>query len=422
MVALLGHGKEVKIIMATTTTTSPGLFELLAQDPKDAQLTRDLQMAKMTPSERAYVSGAQAGRAIGQGLGSLFGVEVGDPLVQKATQLRTLATNYDLTTSAGMDAYAQEVFKIDPKVGGLALEQAQNMRKAEAAAAKDYAAAQKDIKEYTTKEEQMNARVAMLQDAGFSEVQAKGIASNDTAFSKTVESKNIPTPVDYATAARALNLPAKPFVKDYSAEEMKAIEAKVVQMKKDVAKAGATVVSTVNKGQDAFAVERAKIQSARLEEARKEATSSKNSLTTLDQMEQQTQGNLITGPLAGSVIGAGQFLASVGALSPEAAKTLSSSEAYDKNAKDLVMQELNGKLGAQISDADRKFIEARIPQLVNSPKARKEIIAKLKELHKKRIDFYKRAQKHANKYGNLNDFDEFEEGSLGTIANPIVLD
>jgi hypothetical protein len=91
------------------------------------------------------------------------------------------------------------------------------------------------------------------------------------------------------------------------------------------------------------------------------------------------------------------------------------------------MQDLGGKLGGQVSDADRNYIEARIPQLRNSPMARAELIAKLKEIHKKNISYYKNMSSHANKYGNLNEFNFAENApstaspALGTKENPIKL-
>jgi hypothetical protein len=166
-----------------------------------------------------------------------------------------------------------------------------------------------------------------------------------------------------------------------------------------------TNVNVTNTQETAFAKERGQLQAKTLAEVETQAKASANAVNRLANMEKLNQGPLISGPLAGSAIGAGQFLSSLGLLSPDAAKTLGSSEIYDKQAKDLVMQDLGGKLGAQISNADREFIEARIPQLRNSQPARTELIKKLKEIHNKNIDYYQRMSKEATKKGNLNDFD-----------------
>jgi hypothetical protein len=122
-------------------------------------------------------------------------------------------------------------------------------------------------------------------------------------------------------------------------------------------------------------------------------------------------GQLFTGPAAQSYVGATNFLSSLNLLSPAQAKMLTSSQVYDKQAKDLVMNELAGKLGSGISEGDRKFIEDRIPQLTTSPAARTELLNKIESLQKDKIKYWKDMNAHANKYGNLNDFDFSENYS-----------
>jgi hypothetical protein len=79
------------------------------------------------------------------------------------------------------------------------------------------------------------------------------------------------------------------------------------------------------------------------------------------------------------------------------------------------MQDLGGKLGAQISDADRKFVEDRIPQLTTSQKARTELLNKLEEIQRGKIDYYKKMNAHANEFKNLNTFD-FSEKYSGKLT------
>lgn len=110
--------------MATSTADLIGLF---GQDPQMVQQAMDLQRAKLSPEERLYMMGAQGGRAVGQGIGALFGVDVQDPMVKKATQLRALANEFDTTTAEGMMKFAQAAQQIDPRAGALAAQQAQEM-------------------------------------------------------------------------------------------------------------------------------------------------------------------------------------------------------------------------------------------------------------------------------------------------------
>jgi hypothetical protein len=182
-------------------------------------------------------------------------------------------------------------------------------------------------------------------------------------------------------------------------------------------KVSATATSIPAKQQGAFAESRGKDQAASLRDAAANALSASQALKTISTMKQLDQtGQLVTGPLANSYVGASNLLASIGLLSKNQISILTSSQVYDKSAKDLVMQDLGGKLGAQISDADRKFVEDRIPQLTTSAKARTELLEKIEEIQRGKITYYKKMEKYANKEGDLNGFD-FSE--VYTVTPPV---
>jgi len=179
------------------------------------------------------------------------------------------------------------------------------------------------------------------------------------------------------------------------------------------AKVSATVNAPAAKQKSAFAESRGKTQDQQLSDATTNARAASQALTTISTMKQLDKtGQLVTGPLANSYVGASNLLASIGLLSGNQVSILTSSQIYDKSAKDLVMQDLGGKLGAQISDADRKFVEDRIPQLTTSAKARTELLDKIEQIQKGKIAYYKKMNAHANKYGDLNDFDFSEVYSI----------
>ena len=403
------------------------LNSLFGQDPRLLQQSMDLQMAKLSPEERLYMMGAQGGRAIGQGLGSLFGVDVEDPTIKKASALRALASEYDTTTADGLMQYAQAASKIDPRIGMLVSQQVQDMRAKQAAISKDEAAAQASLSGRTPADIQKAQRIAALKKA----IPAYKEAGDTDTVKMLEDELEALTPADktpsYGTDAERISkaLFGTTFNKLNPTQAARVNDE--VQKQDLLAKAtGAAKQTVINSQETAFAKERGQLQAKTLAETETQAKASANAVNRLASMEKLNQGKMLTGPMAGTAIGAGQFLSSVGLLSPDAAKTLASSEVYDKLAKDLVMQDLGGKLGAQISNADREFIEARIPQLRNSQEARTELITKLKEIHKKNIDYYQRMSKHANTKGNLNDFD-FSSGTpdsgpaLGTKENPIKL-
>jgi hypothetical protein len=216
--------------------------------------------------------------------------------------------------------------------------------------------------------------------------------------------------------AEALAQYGKQFA-DLTQEQQRIVNQRVSAEQGSRAAATAPQIRIENKGLEAFAQSRGKTQAELLNEATLSARGASQALTTISSMKQlNASGQLFTGPLANPVLGASSLLASVGLISADQRNRLTSSEIYDKQAKDLVMQDLGGKLGAQISDADRKFVEARIPQLTTSAQARTELLNKLEEIQRGKIDFYRRANAHANQFGNLNTFDFSQQYSPVTPA------
>lgn len=183
------------------------------------------------------------------------------------------------------------------------------------------------------------------------------------------------------------------------------------------AKVSATANAPAAKQEEEFSKQRGKDQAAALAEASTAARAASQAITSITTMKQLDQtGQLVTGPLANSYVGASNLLASIGLLSKNQVSILTSSQVYDKSAKDLVMQDLGGKLGAQISDADRKFVEDRIPQLTTSAKARTELLDKIEQIQRGKIAYYGKMKAHANKNRNLDNFD-FSE--VYTVTPPV---
>lgn len=164
------------------------------------------------------------------------------------------------------------------------------------------------------------------------------------------------------------------------------------------------VVNISGEQESAFVKERAKTQAQTLASVEKEGKNAETALRTLEGMQKTNLNGIYSGPQAQIVMNTNNFLESIGLLSKEDTKKLTNSTSYDKFAKDLVMQDLDGKLGAQVSDADRKYVEARIPQLTTNPQARTELIAKLMEINKRKIAYRDQMVEYANKENNLNGF------------------
>lgn len=402
-----------------------GLFA----DPALLQREQLLQEAKMSPQETINYMALKGGKQLGQGIGSLFGVNTQDPIMQRANKLRELGAKYGTTSAESLDQIAQELQSTDPQGAMMVAQKAAEIRKQ---------AAEIQAKQAETASKMATTRKT-LDDISFVG-KALELAKTGKFTTESIDKylkgegqlesidKMVKPSSDFIAIANELGFGDKATYGAYTPEQTARVNAELQSRAVQKQIAGANRMSVIQNQETAFAKQRGEQQAKSLGEAEAQAKGSANALERLTTMESKNKGNLITGPLAGTAIGAGQFLSSLGLLSPQAATTLSSSEVYDKSAKDLVMQDLGGKLGGQVSDADRNYIEARIPQLKNSQQARTELIAKLKEIHRKNIGYYQNMSKHANKFGNLNDFDFAQNApassqpTMGTKENPIKLD
>jgi hypothetical protein len=249
----------------------------------------------------------------------------------------------------------------------------------------------------------------------------ESVAAWETGGQLEPVDKTAKPPADWAAKARELGLPVAASFGAYTPDQVAAVNKAVFndELAKKAAGAAVTRVAVNVKQEEAFAQKRGTSQAEELANATNLARTASQALSTLNNMKQlDASGQLFTGPLANSYVGATNLLSSVGLLSPDQTKKLSSSEIYDKQAKDLVMQDLGGKLGAQISDSDRKYVEARIPQLTTSQKARTELLGKIEEIQRGKIDYYRKMTDYANKNNNLNGFDFSETYSPVSAPAP----
>jgi hypothetical protein len=97
-------------------------------------------------------------------------------------------------------------------------------------------------------------------------------------------------------------------------------------------------------------------------------------LTSLNRLNELNQQDLISGTFASGRVGATNLISTLGLASGKDIDRLSASENYQKTAGDVILATLGGKLGAGFSNEDRKFIQSLVPQLENSPQARKQLV------------------------------------------------
>ena len=86
---------------------------MLQQQQADTDFARAFRFAQLDPFERANMALYQSGAQLARGAGQLLG---GDEQLQRATQVRQLASQFDLTTPEGLDQYAQAIAPFAPEV------------------------------------------------------------------------------------------------------------------------------------------------------------------------------------------------------------------------------------------------------------------------------------------------------------------
>jgi len=408
--------------MATDSIVG-GLFgmtpQMYQQQQNQQALGQAAELAQLDPFALAKTGIGYGANRLAGAIGGALGAE--DPQLRLISQRNAVMREVDLNDPNSIMMGAQRLGQFDPQGASALANLAREAIAKNAETTQKFAQANKamaETGEIGSKRDLLNARVQALVEGGTPENLAKGIASNDKAFADFIASKNIATPSDYAVQARRLGFDVKPFLKDYTPEQVQAMEQGVFAHKAGIAKAGANVLNISQKQEEEFSKRRGFKQADALDEATALARGGSLALNSIGAMkEQNATGQLFTGPLANSYVSATNLLASLNLLSKDQTAKLTSSQVYDKSAKDLVMQDLGGKLGAQISDADRKFVEDRIPQLTTSEKARTELLNKMEEIQRGKIDYYKKMNTHANKYGNLNDFDFSEKYSAGLTGS-----
>lgn len=215
-----------------------------------------LQFSQMTPQQQTSYNIYKNTSNLGRGLAGAMGVDIQDPAMKRASMLRQLASRYDTNTVEGLKQMANALQGTDPELGFQIMQRAAAMEKTALEARKGEAdislksaqttEAGAKSQEIADKRAALSSRTNMLVEAGLKPSEAQGIASNDAAFSKYLENKRISTPPDYAVQAQALGYGAKPYLSDYSADQVKAMEKGVFAHKAGIAQAGASVIKPVD--------------------------------------------------------------------------------------------------------------------------------------------------------------------------------
>ncbi len=180
-----------------------------------------------------------------------------------------------------------------------------------------------------------------------------------------------------------------------------------------------TTVSVDAKGEAEFVKELGKLDAKTVNEAMVASRNARSTLGALEKLSTLNNEQLISGSFAAGRVGATNLLNTLGLTSQADAARLATSENYQKVAGDVILQTLGGKLGAGFSNEDRKFIEGLIPQLENSPTARKQLIAFMATKNRDIITEASRLETYARTNKGLGGFSPkipFGEAPTGVSA------
>lgn len=392
-------------------TTNPSLFGMLGDEAamqRQLEEQRATEYAKLTREQRGARSGYEAGLGLGRGIAGAFGVDVTDPIVRQATQLRQLASEFDTTTPEGMMKFAQAIKGISPDASMQAAKEAQAMQlKAAEITAKT---AEKMTPEERNAQKLSEYDIAIKALTPYAK-DNEGIASQldilttkrDRLASLTAKGETRPQKVGLALGTQ------QPVYQDGNTQFIYAAGPNGSTIKQPyyggVDQTTAKVsASAESKGRSAFSEKLGELDARKVDAAgvaRDNAIATLNSLNKLTQLD---DNGLISGSFASGRVGATNLLSTLGLVGDKDKAVLASSENYQKVAGDVILGTLGGKLGAGFSNEDRKFIQSLVPQLENSPAARRQLIDFMVKKNNKIIEEADRLDAYARENEGLKGY------------------
>jgi hypothetical protein len=124
---------------------------LFGVDPAALQQQRSVmdsnqafRFAQLSPMERATMSIYQGGAGLGRAATQLLG---GDEQLNRATQIRQLASQFDFSDPDSIDQFAQQVSALNPQIAAEAAQRAASLRLSGAKTVKESALAQRALRE-----------------------------------------------------------------------------------------------------------------------------------------------------------------------------------------------------------------------------------------------------------------------------------
>jgi len=384
-----------------------GVTPELYQEQRDQMARqRAMQLAQLDPLQQASYGAARAGQQLGGAFASAMGVE--DPQMRLISQRNALARQIDMTDPDSIMRGSQMAAQMGDTATASAL--ADYARKA----ASELALVQQRTAEKMTSE-QRNA-LAFASSVGRPGSPEFNRAYQDKLTELTTKPEATSTEMRNAAAIAGAEFPvgSPQYVEKYR-EELKRLttkEPKVGNVKEvgvamgsrepvyldvnndqqyiyqkgadgkqmrvpyfgGVDRTTATTKVQVDAGENEFVKELGKLDAKVVANSMQTKDSALAALGSLKRLNQLDQNALISGTFASGRVGATNLLDTLGLTSPKDKDVLAKSENYQKTAGDVILATLGGRLGSGFSNADREFIQSLVPQLENSPQARKQLI------------------------------------------------
>jgi hypothetical protein len=384
-----------------------GVTPELYQEQRDQMARqRAMQLARLDPLEQASYGAARAGQQLGGAFASAMGVE--DPQMRLISQRNALARQIDMTDPESIMRGAQMAAQMGDTATASAL--ADYARKA----ASELALVQQRTAEKMTSE-QRNA-LAFASSVGRPGSPEFNRAYQDKLTELTTKPEATSNEMRNAAAIAGAEFPvgSPQYVEKYRSElqRLTTKEPKVGNVKEvgvamgsrepvyldvnndqqyiyqkgadgkqmrvpyfgGVDRTTATTKVQVDAGENEFVKELGKLDAKVVANSMQTKDSALAALGSLKRLNQLDQNALISGTFASGRVGATNLLDTLGLTSPKDKDVLAKSENYQKTAGDVILATLGGRLGSGFSNADREFIQSLVPQLENSPQARKQLI------------------------------------------------
>jgi hypothetical protein len=301
-----------------------GLFGMTPEAYQQGMNRRDtaanLTAAQLTPGQLAGYYAMEAGTGLGRAAQGLLGVE--DPQLNMIRDVQQMRSQFDTSSAPGLRAFARSL------------------------AEKGYT----DFAIQAATKADAMAKALLDQSKTAEETRLLGREIKEIGFDPKNPELVIKAAVD--KDGNVINYIGQPYSRFTSK----------------------TSVNVDTAGESEFVKKLGKNDADTVTDAMKTRTDAINSLKNLNTLSTLNDQELISGTYASGRVGASNLLNTLGLATEKEATRLASSEQFQKVGKDLILQTLGGKLGAGFSNEDRKFIEALVPSLENSPAARRELI------------------------------------------------